>query len=64
MDEKSQVAAMQLIGSCVISMNVMLLKLGAMPGIDKRSLAVARTQLETGLLWLSSAVSGGAILEG
>lgn len=64
MDQQSEVAAMQVIGSGVTSINLMLLKLGAMPGIDKRSLAVARTQLETGLLWLSSAVSGGAILEG
>lgn len=42
----------------------LLTSLKAAPGVDTRSLAVARTHFETGFLWVANAASGEAILDG
>ncbi|MBV2147890.1 hypothetical protein KRZ98_06245 [Sphingobium sp. AS12] len=50
-------------GAAMVAVKAMLDAMAAQPGIDKRSLAVARTQFETGFLWAASAVGGPGILD-
>lgn len=64
MDQKTHAKAMERIAAAANAINAAVNALREMPGIDQRSLAVARTQFETSLLWLSAAASGGGLLEG
>ncbi len=42
----------------------MLAVTGGLPNVDRRALAVAKTNLETGLLWVANAANGGGLLDG
>lgn len=53
---------MQKTSEAMRAVHAMLQAVEALPQSDRRALAVARTQLETGFLWVASAADGGGIL--
>lgn len=50
-------------GEAMTTVKAMLDAMAAQPGVDKRSLSIARTQFETGFLWAASAVGGPSVLD-
>lgn len=51
-------------GEAMMAVKAMLDAMAGQPGIDKRSLAAAKTEFETGFLWAASAVGGSGVLDG
>jgi hypothetical protein len=50
------------VGDAIGAVKTLLDTMAADPSVDKRSLAVARTQFETAFLWAANAVGGEPIL--
>lgn len=50
-------------GAAIGAVKAMLDAMAADPTVDKRGLAVARTQFETSFLWAANAVGGESIFE-
>ena len=51
-------------GAAMAAVKAMLDAMADHPGADKRSLAVAKTEFETGFLWAANAVGGPSFLDG
>ncbi|PAL20216.1 hypothetical protein [Sphingopyxis sp. GW247-27LB] len=52
------------VGDAIGAVKTMLDAMAADPTVDKRGLAVTRTQFETAFLWAANAVGGEGIFEG
>ena len=51
-------------GGAIGAVQEMLTAMAADPSVDKRGLAVARTQFETAFLWAANAAAGESVFEG
>ena len=52
-----EIGAMNIIKARGEQLSQLLDDLGNLPDVDKRALAIARTELQTGLMWASRAVA-------
>lgn len=55
---------MEKIAVAMVAVTTMLDAAATLPASDKRAIAVARTQFDTGFLWAAKAVEGGGLLDG
>lgn len=59
----TQDEALRATNKAIVAIGELLETVKAVPGADGRALAVARTQFETALLWVATAVDGGGVLD-
>lgn len=48
--------------AAIVAVGALLETLATLPAVDRRCIAVARTEFETGFLWAASALAGGSVL--
>ena len=46
-----EIAAMNLVKAKAVDVGALIQRLQAMPGLDQRAVAVAKTELQTGFMW-------------